>query len=190
MNKKELKNIYFLMRHGHSLANEEMLIVSSPEIGTLQFGLSDKGKEQVRQAAESLAGIENLIIYSSDFLRTRETCAIIGEVLHNKGIHFTPLLRERFFGSYDKLSDSLYPSVWERDKEDAGNSHNSVESPRQVASRTEALIKKLEDQYENHSILLVSHGDCLQILQTVFKNISPAEHRSIPHLNVAEVRKV
>jgi probable phosphoglycerate mutase len=190
MNKKDLKNKYLLMRHGHSLANKEKLIVSSPETGTMQFGLTEKGKKQIQQAAVNLIDVEELIIYSSDFLRTKETSKIIGEMLHNKEIHYTPLLRERFFGSYEKLSDSLYPSVWEKDKTDADNNHNSVESPRQVASRTETLIKELEEKYENHSILLISHGDCLQILQTVFENRSPAEHRSLPHLNVAEVRAV
>ncbi|GEM_PF-6369883 len=41
---------------------------------------------------------------------------------------------------------------------------------------------------QDKTILLVSHGDPLQILETAFKDISPALHRSLPHLQTGDVR--
>jgi hypothetical protein len=37
-------------------------------------------------------------------------------------------------------------------------------------------------------VILVAHGDVLQILQTAFEGVDPREHRSLPHLPNAELR--
>jgi probable phosphoglycerate mutase len=190
MNKKELQNNYFLVRHGHSKANKESVIVSNPEIGTVQYGLTENGKNQIRAAAADFSVKNDLVIYASDFLRTRESAVILEEELDVENVIYTPLLRERFFGYYDGLNDDQYDQVWEKDKNDENNKANSVESPRQVSNRVESLLREIESRHSNKNILLVSHGDCLQIMQTVFDDISPAKHRSLSHLNVAEIRKM
>ena len=38
--------------------------------------------------------------------------------------------------------------------------------------------------------VLVSHGDALQITQTAFAGIPPAQHRSLEHMNPAQVREL
>lgn len=190
MNKKELKNNYFLLRHGNSLANQRGTIVSNPEVGTTRYGLSKVGTNQVNIASEYFTVKDKIIIYSSDFKRAKETAEIIQQKLSVEVIVYTEMLRERFFGLYEGLDDSRYTDVWERDKKNEDNTYNSVESPRQVAERTKLLVEQIESQYSKKNILLVSHGDCLQILQTVFAGISPAAHRSLPHLQTAEIRKM
>lgn len=190
MDTKKLNNTYFLMRHGHSRANEEGIIISNPSIGTIQYGLTEQGKKQVSSASGKFLETENIIIYCSDFLRGRETAEILQKSLKVQDINFTPLLRERYFGFYDGLDDNQYQLVWEKDKLNENNKHNSVESPRLVSNRVESLISDLENKHAKMNIILISHGDCLQILQTVFDNISPANHRSLNHLQVAEIRKM
>ena len=79
-NLKILKNHYFALRHGESMANVEGLIVSTPENGVPNYGLSDNGKNQVRQSVTSakkskLLNASTLII-SSDFKRARESAEI------------------------------------------------------------------------------------------------------------------
>ncbi|MBD3299907.1 MAG: hypothetical protein GF347_00995 [Candidatus Moranbacteria bacterium] len=39
-------------------------------------------------------------------------------------------------------------------------------------------------------ILFVAHGDVLQILSTYFEKIDPGQHRSVLHLEVAEIREL
>lgn len=190
MNKDDLRNNYFLIRHGYSKANEQGIIASNPEMGTVKYGLTNNGKNQVRATALTFTATDDVIIYSSDFLRTRETAEILKEVLQTEDVIYTPLLRERFFGFYDGLDDDQYEEVWKNDKNDENNKINSVETPRQVSNRAESLISDIEAKYSNKNILLVSHGDCLQILQTVFEGISPAKHRTLNHLNVSEIRKI
>ena len=51
-----------------------------------------------------------------------------------------------------------------------------------------ALIVDLERRYSGRDILLVSHGDPLQILQAGFVRIDPSRHRSLPALETAEIR--
>ncbi|MDA3809281.1 MAG: histidine phosphatase family protein [Spirochaetaceae bacterium] len=190
MQKKIYSNNYYLIRHGHSKANEEGIIISNPEIGTLKYGLTENGKKQIKASAVKFPEIKNPIIYSSDFLRTRESAEILKEILQTEDVLYTPLLRERFFGFYDSLGDDQYNEIWRKDKNDENNKINSVESPKQVFNRVESLINDLESLYTDKNILLVSHGDCLQIMQTVFEQISPALHRSLKHINVAEIRKM
>lgn len=66
----------------------------------------------------------------------------------------------------------------------------NVESAADVAKRAASFIIDLENVYSGKNILLVSHGDLLQILQTYFENRSPTDHRNINHFMVAEVRKM
>ena len=45
-----------------------------------------------------------------------------------------------------------------------------------------------ENVFDGRRILLVSHGDPLQILLTFFNDLPAGQHRDIPHLDVAEIR--
>ena len=58
----------------------------------------------------------------------------------------------------------------------------------QAAMRT--LVAELEQRFSGRDILLVSHGDTLQILQAGFRGMSPARHRGLPHLDTAEIRRI
>jgi probable phosphoglycerate mutase len=59
-----------------------------------------------------------------------------------------------------------------------------------VLDRATALIADLERRYSGRDILLVSHGDTLQILQAGFLRMDPARHRQVPHLETAEIRQL
>ena len=56
--------------------------------------------------------------------------------------------------------------------------------------RTLILISKLEKKHKNKKILLVSHGDVLQILHTHVSGKPVGHHRLIPHLETAEIREL
>ena len=61
---------------------------------------------------------------------------------------------------------------------------------RAVLDRTTALIAELERRHSGRDVLLVSHGDTLQILEAGFLRIDPARHRTVPHLETAEIREL
>lgn len=183
-----LKNDYFAMRHGQSQANLQHLIISHPDNGVLaDYGLTDLGRQQAVAAAKSAPLSSRTLIFSSDFSRARETAELVREVLGAPKIHLTEALRERNFGTWENTPDTNYSQIWKAD-ETGDPTGTDVESVYAVQERVTAFIADLEEKYESENILLVSHGDVLQILQATFRKIDPAKHRSLPHLATAEIR--
>jgi len=192
MNFQNLRNSYYIMRHGQSLGNIEKIIVSDPGNGLFGYGLTPTGE---KQAADSLNNFSKLdsqtIIYSSDFLRTTQTALIAAKILKpNSGICFTPHLRERFFGNFELTSSDNYGVVWSDDLKDQQNTKNQVETVDAVLNRIFLCLGEIEEIFDGRNILLVSHGDTLQILSAFFKGWLPNRHREVEHLGVAEIRKV
>jgi broad specificity phosphatase PhoE len=191
MNSGILNNTYYIMRHGESLANVQKLIVSSPEIGISEYGLTDEGKRQTEQSSKKYDGIKNLVIFSSDFKRAYQTALIVKSVLQNENdIILSELLRERFFGDFDMKDNSNYELVWENDLKDQCHNINNVESVASVLKRMLDQISEIESSFKEMNIMLVSHGDSLQILQAKFLSLNPSLHRSVAHLHPAEIRKL
>ena len=191
---KKFKNRYFIIRHGESKANVAYIILSHPKEGTVSFGLSPKGKKQVKisvsENKKNKILDSDVIIYSSDFLRAKETAEIARKLLGVKKINFHKNLRERYFGEYDKTSLDNIKIAWEYDEKNPNHKHKGVESPNKVLKRTLAVIGELEKKYKDKKILLVSHCDVLQILQTHFSKKPVNYHRKIPHLKTAEIREL
>ncbi len=196
MPKIPLKNRYFAMRHGQSEANVAGIIVSDPQIGCNQFGLTALGQQQVIKSASNTSKLnQDTLIISSDFLRAKNTAETTQKILNTlQPIQYSTALRERFFGELNGKNDSQYLMVWDIDQQNPDHQKFNVESANQVVSRVSALIMQLEQQYFDlhknvgQKILLVAHGDVLQLLQTWFQNVPASQHRSLPHLETAEIR--
>ncbi|KAJ1564512.1 hypothetical protein HK096_007619, partial [Nowakowskiella sp. JEL0078] len=194
-------------------ANESGIIISDPNVGCIKFGLTEKGRTQALAAASNLRSfleanttstIVELHIVSSDFLRASETASIVTD--HFKGNSFLsdqrqikvslklePRLRERFFGDHEGLSNVNYDGVWSLDSEEI--CRDNCESPVEVLKRALEVIKLEKESFASatdHNIVsvLVSHGDTLQMIQSFFNGGSPWKHRSVPHLETAELRKI
>ena len=80
-------------------------------------------------------------------------------------------------------------TVWGADKASPDHSERHVESVSAVLARAAAFIIALEQRYSGRDILLVSHGDTLQILQAGFLRMNPGQHRDLPPLEPAEIRR-
>lgn len=185
-----LRNSYILVRHGESTANQLGLISSSPEIATVMHGLSERGVRQASMAGVelvSVAGGRDVTIITSDYKRAFETASIIREVLKLDETNFevNKKLRERFFGEYDATSSNNYHKVWKEDLKDAASTKKGVESVNSVLDRTSKLVMECEERFSRRVIVLVAHGDTLQILETAFHRIDPRFHKSLPPIENA-----
>ena len=180
------------MRHGHSLANQRAIIVSQPANGLEGFGLSDQGRVQVRESLQQFSvPSDNIIIVSSDFCRARESAEIAAQSLDGvEAVNLDPRLRERNFGELELTADSSYADVWKADAENPDHQSVGVESVNQVMKRVTSVIVEYEDCCSSSSILLVSHGDALQILETAFARMDGSEHRQLEHLHTAQIREL
>jgi broad specificity phosphatase PhoE len=196
------------------MANEAKVISSNPEYATLDnglHGLVELGQQQATVSAELLCSsyVERttaqadssgqFIVFSSDFMRAKETAEILCRTLVNKGLTVSnngkcqtvPNIRERFFGEKDAGPDSEYGSVWAFDVNDADHTEFNAESVNSVIMRTTAFVKKLDDAHEGKDIVLVAHGDVLQIMQTAFEKRDPRTHRTtVKHLNTGCIREM
>ena len=207
------KHRYFLLRHGESEANVEKIVSSNPEKACFQHGLTERGRTQAKVAAgvlfkvleEDNADERDLLIYTSDFKRARETAGIAGSTLksatqltqvhhfHENEIVYKldERLRERNFGDFEGTPNTNYDKVWQKDAQDGFHTEFNVESVNDVRNRTVSLVTDLENTIEKPAlVVLSSHGDTLQILQTYFMNIPPTEHRKLVGITNAEVREM
>ncbi|MBN2618403.1 MAG: histidine phosphatase family protein [Spirochaetales bacterium] len=193
MNFKKMKNKYFIFRHGNSEANIENLIISDLDSGVLSYGLTEFGIKQVEMSINDLISknsIKNPVVVASPFKRTVETATIICNKLNIKTPIINDKLRERYFGKFN-ISDSInYEKIWSMDVMDPESSIWGVESVNEVSERLHKLFVELEDQYNNSNIILVSHGDPLQILECMVSGKNIGEHRSINPINQGEYRKL
>eukprot|EP01147_Barroeca_monosierra_P004882 gene4882-8693_t len=191
-------NDVYVCRHGESEANVLELIVSGSEdcsflTGIDQYGLTFKGEKQAKKAADvlsSLAATSNrkVIIVSSNFRRAKETADILAAAA-NVAVLIDPRLRERWFGDFNGASSHNYERVWEEDRQDPTKKHFNAESVQDVYHRTQELLRELDASNSHAIIVLVSHGDTLQICQTWVEGRSLTEHRLVEHLDNAILRK-
>ncbi|KAK6946518.1 Histidine phosphatase superfamily, clade-1 [Dillenia turbinata] len=174
---------YWVLRHGKSIPNERGLIVSSMENGTHpENQLAAEGIDQARQAGELFKKelqeigipIEDVRICYSPFSRTTHTAKVVASVLNlpfeGPQCKVMEDLRERYFGpSFELQSHDKYAEIWALDEKDPFMLPAGGESVADVVSRLARTIAAIESEFEGCSILVVSHGDPLQILQTILK---------------------
>jgi probable phosphoglycerate mutase len=186
-----LTNSYRVMRHGQSKANEAGVIVSRIETDRGgDWGLSELGRRQALAAAQQCDLPADTVICSSDFSRAQQTAEIMRTHLGAAEVTISEALRERCFGDLEGTSAANYAQVWKADNADAGQAAGGIESAAAVLDRATALVADLEQHYSGRDILLVSHGDTLQILEAGFLRMEPSEHRQLPHLETAQIREL
>ena len=128
---------------------------------------------------------------SSCFKRARHTAEIIHGLLGcEQPLGIDDLLNERGYGSYDLKDSSIVYKTWKEDATDPVTTQHGIESVMNVLMRTSKLVKQLEEKYTNKTIILVSHGDPLRILLTMFTHVDPGQHSSIRHFDNAEIREL
>jgi len=186
-----LANRFSAMRHGQSKANVGGIIVSRIESDRRgDYGLSELGRQQALAAARGCGLPADTIICSSDFARARQTAQIVRAQLGAAEVVIAEALRERCFGDWEGTATGNYARVWAADEANPGHANGNVESAAAVLDRASAFVADLDRRYSGRDILLVSHGDTLQILQAGFLQLDPSGHRRLPALETAEIRRL
>lgn len=183
-----LKNTYYLLRHGLSTANVASIISSARTLAyTDKHGLTDVGYNQGKDSATQLLQLlkennakagEKVVFVSSPFARARQTASAcldgLGEqkeAVKELGLQVeTEIvlhvdLMERYFGRLDGEDIHTYAYVWPLDKFNVTHTAFDVESVAAVCTRLYKVVEQLEDEYADTHIVWVSHADVLQIGQ-------------------------
>jgi broad specificity phosphatase PhoE len=186
-----LANRFSVMRHAQSKANAAGIIVSCIENDRHgDYGLTEYGRQQALAAAQGCGLPGDTVIYSSDFARARQTAQVMRAYLGAPQVVIAEALRERCFGHWEGSAAVNYARVWAADETDPDYADGDVEPAAAVLDRATGFIARLERRHRDRDILLVSHGDTLQILQAGLSGVDPSRHRSLPHLATAEIRQL
>ena len=144
----------------------------------MEFKLTDVPKDKV-------------LIYSSDFLRAKETAEIIRDFLglEKSALEMKEALRERGTDKWNMKykTKEMVEELRERDMEKPTHNDEDMESVMQVAQRMSKLVQEVEMEFENHVILLCSHRYPCQILQSVFNGLSPEQFWDLPRLEIGNI---
>lgn len=187
MDEHDTRNRYWVLRHGESIANTTGRIVSRPTSEALvTCGLTERGRAQVEHTVRGSRPSGPVLVVASDFARAVQTAEIATTVWGASTALLDQRLRERDFGRLDGGDVSGYEQVWAADA--VHDRLDDVETVGDVLARVVDLTDDLEERSDGQDVVLVAHGDVLQIAQSWFAGIDPARHRTLPHLANAELR--
>ncbi|KAL0292941.1 UNVERIFIED_CONTAM: hypothetical protein Sradi_6965700 [Sesamum radiatum] len=82
-----------------------------------------------------------------------------GHTRHSGAILFGP--------SFELKSHDKYPDIWAMDEKDPFMQPEGGESVDDVVTRLTKALAIMESEFHECTVLIVSHGDPLQILQTI-----------------------
>lgn len=172
-----------MVRHGETRWNCE-----GRWQGWQDSDLTERGLTQACDVARQLADSGAVAVYSSDAGRARETARKIGEALGLEP-HAEAAFRERYFGSYEGLTsleiDDKYPGTrFEFGSESrenwrpAGGGETLVE----VGARVLSGLRILADKFDGESVIVVTHGGVLRVLDSIASRQTLAETWDrVPH---------
>ena len=87
-------------------------------------------------------------------------------------------------------NSTLYEDVWQQDKVSPNIQVNNVETVVNVLNRVLPVVDELNQFFSNRDILLVGHGDILQILLAFHQGLEAQFHRTITPVKNAELRSL
>lgn len=164
-----LKNRYFLLRHGRNIHQTELANIhyhwpdDIPPVTLLPEGI-----EQIEKAGEILKDKHIDCIYCSDLLRTRQTAEIIAEKIdfNPEKIIYDERLRDSNWGIYGgKKIDESWKAFDNNYLKRFETAPDQGESWKDCQKRMIEVLKDIEKNNQNKNILIISHGDPLWLIQ-------------------------
>jgi len=144
--------------------------------------LNELGREQARELADSLDGID--AVYSSDLARASETAEIVAAQLGLE-VHVDDRLRERSFGAWEGLTmeeiERRYEEAHGRWR--AGESHGAddAEAFEAFAARVHSFLDEVLRRHPDETVLVVGHGGSIRVIHALAGGLDYVkDHRSIP----------
>ena len=181
--KQKSANRYYILRHGqtdYQVSKKELVY---PPIGEQNnVHLTINGEKQIKKAAKELkdhvsrqAGKKIDIIYFSDINRTRQTAEITNkelgaEIISDKRLWDMNLgvyhggRKDKFFKDFPKTIESFY-----------GKKPEGGENWGEVRKRIMDCLNDIDRKHKNKTILIISHGDPLWLLEGTCNGLTEKE---------------
>ena len=108
-------------------------------------------------------------IYSSDLKRAIDTTKRIAEYHPEAHVEFTPLLRERNYGRFQRQLEIEIPN-WEKLYNDLDYRMPDGEKIQDVNDRLFEFLSQILDKHQNETVLCVGHGFMGKVLVAILMN--------------------
>lgn len=199
--------ILVMFRHGQSVWNLENKFT-----GWVDVELTEKGKEEAKEAGKKLRGMHFDYAYSSDLKRAQDTLEI---ALKEAGIHNVPVtynkaLNERMYGDLQGLNKADTAKkfgdeqvhIWRRSYDIAPPNGESLKdtAARVIPYFEKEIAPKLMN---GKNVVIAAHGNSLRALIMFLEKMTPEEiinfeiKTAVPreyvldeHLNVIKVKNL
>ncbi len=154
---KKSGNKYFIMRHGETKCNVRGEVSSTVNNDD---NLTEKGIEQVKKSANELKNKNIDFIFTSPFVRTRETTELLVENigLDKEKIIYDDRLHEMSVPMYEGRQWSEYHNDFPKSVKNFNEAPDGNESYEDVRRRSMSFLYDIENKYAGKNILIVTHG--------------------------------
>lgn len=168
---------FYVVRHGQTLWN-----VAHKIQGHTDNPLTPVGEEQAKNLRTELHDIHFDAIFSSDFLRAKQTAEIIAKE-RELAVITKEALRERNMGIYEGRDISTLASYtqlyqWFSKGNSAKNRKVGVENDESVMSRLLTFFREIAVAYPGKTMLLVTHGS---LMKALLVHLGFAHHDQLVH---------
>lgn len=189
-----MNNQYFILRHGETIHQTKKKNMTYPWPEKSPIKLTKRGQKQIREKAKRLKKRKIDLIYSSDVFRTRQAAEIVAKELGLKVI-FDKRLWDINLGIYQDRPKKEFYQDFPNPKERFYKKPEKGESWSDVKKRIISFIKEIEKKHRDKTILIVSHGDPLWLLEGAVKGMTNQElldeiFVKKNYINTAELRKL
>lgn len=187
-------NKYFVMRHGEAESNLKKILSSKKEDTN---SLTEKGKNDIEKAAETLKEKKITKVISSPLTRAVETSKIVIQKLGlpQEALIVDDNLIETNGGVFSGKTIAEYHAFFSSTEERFTKTPEGGENWTQVKDRMSKTLYDLEEKYQGENILIVSHSGPLSMLQAGAQGLDVQEaaalHQSqVTELQPGEVRQI
>ncbi len=167
----KLRNNYFLLRHGQTIYQTKKKNLVYPRPNKSKVNLTKRGESQVKIITKKLKNLKINLIFSSDYFRTRQTAKMVAKELELK-VLFNKRLRDINLGVYQNRPKREFYRDFPNPKERFFRRPLQGESWLGCQKKMLNFLKFLDKKYKNKTILIISHGDPLWLLEGAVKNWS------------------
>jgi isoleucyl-tRNA synthetase len=183
------------MRHGEALSNIKNIVNSNPQKSDL-YPLTLKGRVEVQKTAAKLKKEKIDLIFSSDFVRAKETAEILAKDFGIKKIIFDKRIREINTGIFDSRPSREYHAYFSSYADKFSKRPAGGENLKDLAARLYDFLNYLEKNYSGKKILIVSHEYPIWMMETIMSGrdelgaIKEKERRDDDFIAAGEAREV
>lgn len=167
-------NTYFAMRHGTTQRNVDRVLSS---VRDANIPLIEEGKEEVRASAEELRDKNITRIYTSPYLRTKQSAELVAEVI---GLSADNIIVDERLGelNFGDLNDGPIEELFEwREAHAYDEKLPGGESSQDAKNRFGAFLYDLDATLKNEHVLVVTHGIGFEAMDAVIEGCTQEESK-------------